>query len=136
MHSGMIKFLDEHKILFKHQFGFQKHKSTTLAILDLYTKLVENIEGKRFSCCIFLDFSKAFDTVNHNIPLEKLEHYGIRGIAQSWFKSYLTDRQQTVSVMAKLQEIVLSTVEFHKEASWAHYYSYYTSMIFMFPRKN
>ena len=98
MHSRMIKFLDEHKILFKHQFGFQKHKSTTLAILDLYTKLVENIEGKRFSCCIFLDFSKALDTVNHNIPLEKMEHYGIRGIAQSWFKSYLTDRQQTVSV--------------------------------------
>ena len=48
MHSRMIKFLDEHKILFKHQFGFQKHKSTTLAILDLYTKLIENIEGKRF----------------------------------------------------------------------------------------
>ena len=99
MHSRMIKFLDEHKILFKHQFGFQKYKSTTLAILDLYIKLVGNIEGKRFSCCIFLDFSKAFDTVNHNILLEKLEHYGIRGgIAQSWFKSYLVDRQQTVSV--------------------------------------
>ena len=75
MHLRLIKFLDKHKILFKHQFGFQKNKSTTLAILDLYTKLVENIEGKRFSCCIFLDFSKAFDTVNHKILLDKLEHF-------------------------------------------------------------
>ena len=90
--------MDEHEILFKHQFGFQKDKSTTLAILDLYTKLVENIEGKRFSCCIFLDFSKAFDTVNHNVLLDKLEHYGIRGIAHAWFKSYLTERKQAVSV--------------------------------------
>ena len=69
MHSRMTRFLDERKILFKHQFGFQKNKSTTLAILNLYSKLVENIEGKRFSFCIFLDFSKAFDTVNHNILL-------------------------------------------------------------------
>ena len=107
MHSRMTKFLDEHKILFKHQFGFQKNKSTTLAILDLYTKLVENIEGKYFSCCIFLDFSKAFDTVNHNILLDKLEHYGIRGITHTWFKSYLTERKQTVSVNGEMAKDLL-----------------------------
>ncbi|MCP4485285.1 MAG: reverse transcriptase family protein, partial [Flavobacteriaceae bacterium] len=61
-------------------------------------QLVNAIENNQFSCCIFLDFAKAFDTVNHNILLTKLEHYGIRGVALEWFRSYLTDRTQRVSV--------------------------------------
>ena len=56
------------------------------------------IDNKEFSCGIFLDFSKAFGTINHDILLKKLEYYGIRGIAKTWFSSYLTNRQQTVTV--------------------------------------
>ena len=56
------------------------------------------IEEGQYSCGIFLDFSKAFDTVNHNILLEKLKHYGIRGITNDWFVSYLSNRSQYVSI--------------------------------------
>ena len=56
------------------------------------------IEDKQFSCGVFLDFSKAFDTVNHVILMKKLENYGIRGVARDWFQSYLSDRKQYVNI--------------------------------------
>ena len=56
------------------------------------------IEDREHSCGIFLDFSKAFDTVNHEILLTKLEFYGIRGIVKDWFTSYLSNRKQFVSL--------------------------------------
>ena len=74
MHARLIKFLDMHKIIFNHQFGFQKNKSTSLAILDVCTQLVNAVENKQFLTCIFLDFAKAFDTVDHNILIYKLEY--------------------------------------------------------------
>ena len=59
------------------------------AVLDIYSKLIDSIEQKKFSCSVFLVFAKAFDTVNHYILLNKLEYYGIRGVALDLFKSYL-----------------------------------------------
>ena len=102
MYSRLIGFLNKNKVLYTHQFGFQKNKSTSLAILDVCIKLVESIEKREFSCCIFLDFAKAFDTVNHNILINKLEHYGIRGIPLDWFRSYLNERSQRVFVGGEL----------------------------------
>ena len=64
----------------------------------MYSKLIESVEKKHFSCGVFLDFAKAFDTVNHEILIKKLEHYGIRGIAKEWFKSYLSNRYQKVKI--------------------------------------
>ena len=94
----MENFPCQFKILFKHQFGFQKQKSTEHAILDIYNNIITAIENKETPCCIFLDFAKAFDTVNHEILLNKLEHYGIRGLPLSWIKSYLTNRSQCVKI--------------------------------------
>ena len=102
MYSRLIGFLNKNKVLYTHQFGFQKNKSTSLAILDVCIKLVESIEKGEFSRCIFLDFAKAFDTVNHNILINKLEHYGIRGIPLDWFHSYLNERSQCVLVAGEL----------------------------------
>ena len=92
LYGRLIDFINKRKILFSHQFGFQKKKSTSLAILDICKNLIEAIENKRFSCCIFLDFAKAFDTVNHKILISKLEYYGIRGIALELLRSYLNNR--------------------------------------------
>ena len=71
MNARMVKFLNHNKTIFEHQYGFQENKSTSLAILDLQSQLINNIENKLFSCSIFLDFSKAFDTVDHSILLKK-----------------------------------------------------------------
>ena len=75
---------------------FRKNYSTSLALVDLYDKISSAIDRKETSVRIFLDLSKAFDTANHNILFDKLEHYGIRGLPLQWIKSYLTDRLQFV----------------------------------------
>ena len=80
---------------FQNQFGFRKNNSTSFALIE---KIKETIDNTKYGCGIFIDLRKAFDTVNHEILLRKLEHYGIRGMAQNWFKSYLTNRKQYVSL--------------------------------------
>ena len=67
-----------------------------MALLDIYDKISAAIDNHEFSVGVFIDLSKAFDTLNHDILLKKLEYYGIRGITLAWFRSYLMDRQQYV----------------------------------------
>ena len=86
--------MQENNIHFQNQFGFRKNNSTTFALIQITEKIKETIDDKRYGCGIFIDIRKAFDTVNHDILLRKLEHYGIRGKAQIWFRSYLTNRKQ------------------------------------------
>ena len=91
-------FIEKHNILYDRQFGFREKHSTSHSTLLIADRIQQAIEDGKYSCGIFLDFSKAFDTVNHNILLKKLDHYGIRGIAKDWFISYLSQRKQYVSV--------------------------------------
>ena len=98
VHKRLVNYLGKYKLLIKHQYSFQKGKSTEHAILDLHKDIVEAIEKKEKACAIFLNFAKAFDTVNHKILLKKLEYYGVRGVPLIWFQSYLHNRQQCVKI--------------------------------------
>ena len=64
----------------------------------MYTKIVNTLDKGNYACSVFLDFAKAFDTVNHKILISKLENYGIRGTVKQWFESYLSNRKQTVKI--------------------------------------
>ena len=97
MYNRVISFLDDNNILFKYQFWFRKSHSTYLALTILMDKLIKSIENGDHVVGVYLDFSKAFDTVNHTILLTKLHHYGIRGQALNWFKSYLENKKQFVT---------------------------------------
>ena len=97
MYEWLLKFLEKLKIVYSEQYGFRRKHSTYMALLTLTDKLVNALENQKIVVGIFLDFSKAFDTVDHDILLQKLHHYGIRGCAYSWFESYLSHRTQFVT---------------------------------------
>ena len=97
MYNRVAAFLEIFKILHDNQYGFRKKSSTHVALLTFIDKVIEAIEKGEYAIGVFLDFSKAFDTVDHQILLNKLDQYGIRGCALSWFKSYLSRRLQYVT---------------------------------------
>ena len=80
IYNRMVHCLDNYNILCHQQFGFRKGYSTSVALIRLSDQLFTAIDNKEFTIGIFLDLSKAFDTVNHEILFTKLEHYGFRGI--------------------------------------------------------
>ena len=98
MYKRLYNFLELNNILYNYQFGFRSSHSINHALISLTEMIKNTLDNKRFGCGIFLDLQKAFDTVNHEILLNKLEHYGIRGIALAWFHFYLNNREQYASV--------------------------------------
>ena len=98
LHKRLVSFFEKNNTLVLTQFGFRHHHSTLHSILDIITNCYDCIQGKKFVNLIFLDIKKAFDSVSHYKLLKKLEHYGIRGVANQLLQSYLSERKQFVSI--------------------------------------
>ena len=98
MHKRLINFLDQSHSIYPLQFGFRSNHSTESALLYCINQISSALDEGNFGCSIFIDLQKAFDTVDHEILLSKLDFYGIRGNALKWFRSFLTERSQFVSI--------------------------------------
>ncbi|KAL5249657.1 hypothetical protein ACHWQZ_G018500 [Mnemiopsis leidyi] len=98
MHSRVLDFLDKNNSLFENQYGFRPGRSCEHALLNAQNSILHSLNKNQVSLLLLLDYSKAFDLLDHETLLRKLEHYGIRGIVKEWFRSYLTNRTQYVSI--------------------------------------
>ena len=98
MYSRLYNFFEFHNCIYKNQFGFRTNHSTFHALVSITEDIRQALDNNSFACGIFIDLQNAFDTVDHNILLKKLEQYGVRGLANDWFHSYLLNRKQYVSI--------------------------------------
>ena len=98
VHNQLYDYLTPNNMLHPSQSGFRSHHSTNTALLDVTDHILNNLNNGKVTASIFLDLTKAFDTVDHNILINKLYSYGITDRALNWLKSYLCNRTQTVSI--------------------------------------
>ena len=98
MHNRLYQYLIENKILYPKQFGFQTGHSTEHAIVQLVDQILGSFEYNKYTLGVFIDLSKASDTVDHSILLKKLELYGVTDRNHSWFKNYLSNKKQFIQI--------------------------------------
>ena len=95
MCARLDSYLISNNILCTNQFGFHKNLNTSDAIIEFLDYVYSSLDSKQSTIAVYLDFSKAFDTVNHNKLMSKLLHNGVRGVMR-WFESYLSNRKQYI----------------------------------------
>ena len=98
MYKRIYAFLDKYDLLYGLQFGFRAKHSTTHTLINITEKIRSALDDGKVTCGIFIDLQKAFDTVNHEILLKKMEYYGFRGKINGWLRSYLCERKQKVTI--------------------------------------
>ena len=101
-----INFWKIHSYSSQSNMVFRSNHSTNHALTSITETIQNSVNNGKFGCGIFFDLKKAFDTVGHDILLDKLDYYGVRGLALKWFGSYLSDRKQFVSVNGVSSDIL------------------------------
>ena len=105
--SQLYDYFRNNDLFYDSQYGFLKNHSTEYAAMELTDKVLKDIDERNISLAIFMDLSKAFDTLDHSILINKLAYYGIHGAALRWFTSYLTGRSQYVEIDGVSSNILL-----------------------------
>ena len=100
-------YLENNNIFYKYQFGFRANHSTNHALTEITEQIRNACDKGLYTCGVYLDLQKAFDTVNQNILLAKLKHYGIKGIGFDWFKSFICDRVQYTFIDLKESSTII-----------------------------
>lgn len=98
VYARILKHLNDGNILYDHQYGFRQNHSTYMALLQLIDRISNALDNNKYSVGIFLDLSKAFDTVDHKILISKLQRYGFTDVAIKWLNDYVYNREQFVSI--------------------------------------
>lgn len=96
--ARMDSFIEKHNVLTDSQYGFRSSRSTSMALIDLIEELTTSVDSKKYALGVFIDLKKAFDTIDHEILLHKMDRYGFRGVGLEWIKSYIENRQQFVQL--------------------------------------
>jgi hypothetical protein len=104
MHKRLLSFLNNHSIINKKQHDFCKGKIIKTAIAELIERVYKSLDEGEISIGLFLDLSKAYDLVNHDILLRKMARMGIRRVVLKWFETYLENREQKVEITYKCRE--------------------------------
>ena len=98
MYKRIYQFLTKNNAIYDLQFGFRQNFSAAHALINLTENIRQAVDEGRIGCGILVNLQKAFDTVDHEILLSKLNHNGVRGVSNDWFRSYLSNWQQYVSI--------------------------------------
>ena len=106
--NQLYKYFEDDKLFYPSQYGFREGHSTEMAALELTDRILQVIDSKYISLAIFMDLSKAFDTLDHTILLNESNHYGIGGNELNCFSSYLSNRQQYVEICGVSSNLLTS----------------------------
>ena len=98
IYKRLSNFLDINNLIYSLQFGFRQNYTTTHALVNATESIRQTLDESSFECGIFVDLQKAFDTVDHKILLHKLEYYGFCGVCNDWFKPFLSNHKQFISI--------------------------------------
>ena len=127
-----MQYYYDHKLFSEQQYGYRKNSSTEIAALELIDRLARQLDQRDIPINFYLDFSKAFDCINHKILAGKLKHYGIRGVALNLISNYLHDQYQYVQIddtVSQLRPLIRGVPQGYRGyISWDHFFSIYSLM--------
>ena len=131
VYNQLIHHFESYGLLDTHQHGFRKDHSTCSAIFEFTQYLYDKTDNRDFISCVFIDYSKAFDTIDHEIMCKKLYLYGLGPGVVAWCKDYLSHSNNVLKLKTINHPERMLTMGYIRGQSWGHYSLLCTSMIFL-----